>query len=152
MHLGVLNVYLLTGNGTDAAPYFIPSINPFVSGNKVYLKYSFLVTNNLCIKHILQGGGFYYVFQNPIMNTWYPISIYITSTGGVPLFPQYYADAATANGKVMQIKEVIGLDLTATYGAGNEPTKEQMDHNLNKVWIDTTNTPKKFTAGGWVSF
>jgi len=50
--------------------------------------------------------------------------------------------------------DVITLDLTSTFGAGNEPTIAQMDHNLNKVWIDTANgnIPKRFTAGGWASF
>ena len=51
------------------------------------------------------------------------------------------------------VDDVYVIDLTTTYGAGNEPTVSQMDNNLNKVWIDSsTNTLKRFTAAGWINF
>ena len=52
-----------------------------------------------------------------------------------------YADATTANGKVTEYKEMFSIDLTATFGAGNEPTKEQMDRLLAEFpnsWFDGT--------------
>ena len=62
-------------------------------------------------------------------------------------------DIGSSNFKAVEVKNYISIDLTNTYGAGNEPTKAQMDDNVNKVWIDsTTNTPKRFTAGGWINF
>ena len=62
-------------------------------------------------------------------------------------------DNRTNNWTKYYIDNVLSIDLTSTFGAGNEPTKEQMDNNLNKVWIDTTNnTPKRFTVSGWINF
>lgn len=53
----------------------------------------------------------------------------------------------------IDVDYIISINLTSTYGDGSEPTKEQMDENLYKIWIDTTNNiPKRFTAGGWISY
>ena len=91
----------------------------------------------------------------PIINKWYILKGYGTIAADKPSFAfiHYYVDNQSAVGKEMEIRNVIGIDLTSTYGAGTEPTKDQMDNNLNKVWIDSTNnTPKRFTAGGWINF
>lgn len=54
----------------------------------------------------------------------------------------------------VQIDDVIVVNLTTTYGSGNEPSLSQMDDNVNKVWIDTSMdmSPKRLTGGGWVNF
>jgi hypothetical protein len=41
-----------------------------------------------------------------------------------------YADAATANGKVMEVQQVFAADLTAIFGAGNEPDQAWCDKYL----------------------
>ena len=62
-------------------------------------------------------------------------------------------DNRTSNYTNYYLDNVITIDLTAIYGSGNEPTKEEMDHNINKVWINSTNQiPMRFTAGGWINF
>lgn len=48
-----------------------------------------------------------------------------------------YADAATAEDKVMEVKEVQAIDLTALFGAGNEPIQEVADL-LFANWFDGT--------------
>lgn len=94
--------------------------------------------------------------NNPIAEKWYFNSVDLTSSVSstyISIKPtQSYVDAATSNGKMLQIKNVSCFNLTNSFGAGNEPTKEQMDENLNKVWIDSTDTPKRYAVGGWVNF
>ena len=47
-----------------------------------------------------------------------------TAASTVPfiLIRHRYVDAATANGKVMEVQKVLSINLTATFGAGNEPS------------------------------
>lgn len=52
-----------------------------------------------------------------------------------------YADAATANGKVANVQYQLLIDLTALFGAGNEPTVAQMDALMAQFpnsWFDGT--------------
>ena len=48
-----------------------------------------------------------------------------------------YDSAEAAAGKVMEVKEVMVIDLTATFGAGNEPDKETCD-KIFANWFDGT--------------
>ena len=89
-------------------------------------------------------GGYAYICIAPHTSS--------TAGGLVPTNFTYWRYKKSYN-KATDYKELILFNLTSIYGTGNEPTKEQMDNNLNKVWIDSsTNTPKRFTAGGWVNF
>lgn len=49
------------------------------------------------------------------------------------------------------LDNIIIIDLTATYGAGSEPTVAEMDAIIKRLWLDTSNnTYKSFGAGGWM--
>ncbi len=50
------------------------------------------------------------------------------------------------------VKAVMFMNLTEAFGTGNEPTKEQMDEIINRVWINNSGAPSYFTAGGWQTF
>ena len=123
-------------------------------GYKYYIKVDVRVLSEQCT-NITYGFPGQFGFNNPNANYWYTVSGVATmsSTYGYTVIYHHYPSSSIANGKQMQIKEPITIDLTTIYGSGNEPTKEQMDHNLNKVWIDTTmNTPKRFIASGWIAY
>ena len=96
--------------------------------------------------------------SNPVANKSYIVSGLITnssaSTSNLRIqATQMYGNVNDANGRKLEVRNIILIDLTTSFTAGNEPTQTQMDNNLNKVWIDSsTNTPKRFTAGGWVNF
>ena len=131
----------------------------YTVGNIVYASAMMLPpAESTAIRLQLEGGQVEQIkWQTSIPGVWQKISGVLTTTktltGPRLWLAHIYPNAATATGKSCNISEVVFLNLTSLYGAGNEPTAAQMDNNLNKVWIDsTTNTPKRFTAGGWINF
>ena len=117
-------------------------------------------------------GNKYYVsaYLSGDSNTYLQASFlnnYSTFTGGNVYKKLSYVGSSTINGtgkidfvtnspttwNTTKVKDVIVINLTSAYSTGSEPTKAQMDDNVNKVWIDSaTNTPKRFTTGGWINF
>ena len=167
--VAVNNVGSATGNGTSANARIGKVTDIYYDASKkVYASAIARVNNSNAtgIRFIVGREGMsaydhHYTLQGtPLANQWYNFGMIFNFVDSYHVgykysfqFAQYYNDAATASGKVLDIKNVVALDLTTIYGSGNEPTKEQVEHNLNKVWFDTiTNTPKRFTAGGWVNF
>lgn len=155
------NTLVNTGDGGHMGPYAAsPLITP-LSAQKMYVKARMRIRNSgasfLRISYADGGTKTMAMLSSPQINEWYDLSGVqpMTSTTGnfyIYLY-HWYVDAAYALNKVMEVQNVIVLNLTSIYGAGNEPTKDQMDNNLNKVWIDTTtNTPKRFTAAGWINY
>ena len=110
----------------------------------------------LCIDSYTGGAYTHATHANDYTNSSGKMSLIHTtgaSTNKIVLFLRLYANAYPAGTGSVVWENSITVDLTSTYGAGNEPTKDQMDNNLNKVWIDSSNnTPKRFTAGGWINF
>lgn len=140
------NVYSHTGDGTNISPFFFQS-HSIITGRKYYGKAVVKVTNSVCQNiRIRFGAGVGDInIPTPTQDTEYAKSIVFTS--GITLtvgdaFTHTYADASTANGKVLQVKYVSLLDLTQIFGAGKEPTKEQMDWLLaqkyTNSWFDGT--------------
>lgn len=124
------NILDNTASGVKSTPAFYQSSGAKVIGNKYYIKLKERVTNASCLSlRGYIGGALATLLTSPTMNTWYTASTTITavSTNDVIQLYHYYADAATASGKVMEAQQVLAIDLTATFGAGNEPTTAQMD-------------------------
>lgn len=138
------NVLSNTGNGTHYMPICEPlnlaTVNIL---HRYYVRYIARITNSSCTGFLLGFDGstagtdkVVLLKSSPIVNTWYNLSVVDTpSADAVGSFRAYlrhiYADAATANGKVMQVdgtKGVYAFDLTAIYGSGNEPTASQIDN------------------------
>jgi len=154
------NVLSVTGNGTTA--YIVGKQTTSIAvapGNKMYVKGLARVTNSGCPNMYLEidgstGGDERSIARsNPVQNQWYPLSNVLTQaadfTGNLVLKPWHtYADAATANGKVMEIKEVITIDLTALFGAGKEPNKAWCDTNIHAAWFDGTANSGSMGKGG----
>ena len=79
--------------------------------------------------------------NNPVINTWYLHSGVLTcgagGTSNLTIAPiAVYADATTANGKVMEVQEVFSVDLTSLFGAGNEPQTVQQCDEMFSNWFD----------------
>ena len=77
----------------------------------------------------------------PVANKEYRISERIITTRFVGALCSarlqcYYEDNATASGKIVQLRKGILLDLTAIFGAGNEPTNQEMDSILKAKFTD----------------
>jgi hypothetical protein len=121
------NTYTLTGDGTAYYIYTKQDTNtPVKVENKIFIKYFARVTNSSCLVFRLYVGGttggietLVKTINTPTANIWYEISaILITPadfTGNYSIRIYHnYADAATANGKVMEVKEVLAIDITNT--------------------------------------
>lgn len=124
------NVASVTGNGTDAyANLYQSNTNVAVIGDKVYLRVRARVTNALCTSLQLSTTSFAQpVFiNNPVANQWYDIYDVIdaTATNAILTIRANYADAATANGKVLQVEKPVKINLTTTFGLLT-PTVDQM--------------------------
>ncbi len=148
------NILSCTGNGASAQPDVYQDTGYAISANKkIYARAYVKVTNAVCSLIRFQGytTGFGNYFgettvSNPTQNIIYPLSIVFdtgaVASGNFTLFTKHvYADAATANGKVMEVQNVIVIDLTAKFGTGNEPTASQMDTMIDNYfsgWFDST--------------
>jgi hypothetical protein len=162
VNTAVNNVLISTGNGTNARVRtnhtYAVGANP--ASRKIYVQSKFKVTNANCLDvnyelrstiagsksvTILAQGGI-------VQNTVYTVSNIVTipadwdTTNIVLYIYHHYADAATSNGKVMEIYPTIMVDLTTDYGAGNEPTKDYMyqliTNQLGGFFGDSVYIPK----------
>jgi hypothetical protein len=146
------NILSVTGNGANSTSYtYYRDISKlFIQNHKYYFKANIMVTNPNCTSIQLTigtNGAPVNNLSNPVQNQQYTLSgIWIAdaANNGLQLdirIINRYIDAATANGKVMQVQQVFVLDLTARYGTGNEPTQAWCDANITPVgleWYVTT--------------
>jgi len=157
------NILSVIGNGGSDSPYVAQySSIPCYSllNHIIYVRAKSKVTNTACT--VLQihaggttgGGGAFKEQFTPTQNQIYNLSgVFTVSpsfTGNLLfLFVHRYADAATANGKVMEVQEVMAIDLTARFGAGNEPSLADCDKRYANWFDGTQHTgPVKVTATG----
>jgi hypothetical protein len=139
------NILSVTGNGGGAYPEANKStLTACATGKKLYVACLAQVTNSsaLNIFTVIQGTtGGQQVAKNqtvPTIDTWYKLTGIVTltavETGNIKfvIYPRY-ADAATANGKVMKVKEVLVVDLTTMFGSGNEPSTGDCDNIFNFI-------------------
>lgn len=156
------NTLSVTGDGGNAVARVLATTSiPIVVGKKVYIHFKSSVTNAVCgsmrycLKDVMGNdiSAENRAISSPTQNQWYTTGGVLTinnlgDAGNIRVQPTHnYADAATANGKVMQVQEALAIDLTTIFGAGLEPTAAQMDRWLeifSAGWFDTTKAiPKR---------
>lgn len=126
-----------TGSYAYGSTNYVTSLAA-ANGKKIYIRAKCKVTSANCTNIFVNmtgstGGNVLYFSQTtPTQNTVYTVSgittCDATMTGNINIeFRHSYADATTANGKVMEVQNVMAFDLTAIFGAGNEPTAAEMD-------------------------
>lgn len=127
------NILYITGSGSISGPSAIQSnVLQYVSGKKIFIQAKMKVTNSNCTSQAFMAvaTGMTTItdsFSNPINGTEYIRSSIFTlgagGSGNVEFRLRHnYADAATANGKAMEVREAMIIDLTSLFGAGNEPS------------------------------
>jgi hypothetical protein len=131
------NVLSVVASGVHLFPYVKNSTGITAkTGQKIFVRAKVRVTNDACLSFRLGlfpsggGGSNITLVENPVINQWYTMSHIFnigTTTGGeiIPEIYNIYADAITANGKVMEVKEVMAIDLTA--------------HGLDSLTVDQCN-------------
>ena len=135
------NKAIVTGDGVSRYPTLKRfDTNSLIAGRKYYVKTKCKVTNSSClsINLWLYDGVSLYVVSNPINGNIYTLSgvgVASITTTNLLTIEHKYVDATTANGKVMEVQQVLAIDLTSLFGAGNEPTAQQCDE-MFKYWFD----------------
>lgn len=126
-----------TGSYAYGSTSYVTSLAA-ANGKKIYIRAKCKVTSANCTNIFVNmtgstGGNVLNFSQTtPTQNTVYTVSGIITCnatmTGNIKIeFRHSYADAATANGKVMEAQNVMAYDLTTIFGTGNEPTAPELD-------------------------
>lgn len=158
------NIATITGTGTGSnVSIFNDMPASAIANHKIYVRAKSTVTNSVAtnVAYKLTGStagtaNDVVVQATPTANTQYDkgliMTVPIDATGKLRLFLRtYYPDNATANGKITNIKDVLVIDLTAQYGAGNEPNLAYCDANItyDKCWaMDISNTIYSSGDGG----
>ena len=142
------NILNVAGDGTYRSAYTFNTIDNSVYpykggvGKKIWITARVRVTNAVCNSFVVYvsnkaanaSPNLPYIFT-PTQNTWYLIRGIITLSFD-DTYKIYirsdYADAATANGKLMQVKDVMLFDLTEYFGEGNEPTAGEVSTMVDK--------------------
>lgn len=149
------NILSVTNGGADVLSRCIKDLGKkFAVGAKIYVNYSFRVTNSSAANMLIYvrdgASGSIHTSQTvttPTQNQWYRVSLIGTITTNVNtlnlIIQQTYTDAATANGKVMEVQQVFTINLTAMFGAGNEPTVATCD----KIFADYFNATQSAVTG-----
>jgi hypothetical protein len=153
------NILSNTCDGSSNTPNEAQSTNiPYYTNQKVYVRATVRVTSSLAslirlkIRGSTSGTSLTVAQQNaPTQNQWYVLSAVATmpvdSVGNVRIYAFHeYADVATANGKVMEVKEVVLIDLTS-HGL-DALTQAQCDARFPN-WL-SSGTKSTFKEGGRV--
>lgn len=130
-----------TASGGDRFPVIVQTLGAaLVPGNAYYIRARARVTNSVCTGiSVYDGSKVVKIVNNPTQNEWYNGSAKITWQGsGKTYLYHTYGSTANATGAVMEVGKYLLIDLTACFGAGNEPSKEEMDA-IMETW------------GGWFS-
>lgn len=118
------NILTITGNGGSISPRAEQVSNiDFVSGKKIYFRAKLKVTNDVCASIAIAAYGSTTVGTvqsisqtSPANGTVYVLDGIVTlpsnGAGKVKFQVQHgYVDTTTANGKVMEVQEVMAIDL-----------------------------------------
>lgn len=132
-HSVVNNTLINTADGTSVVGNEIVYLSDLIVGHKYYLRGLVKVTNDVCdyigLNMYKSVEGIQVVVNNPINGVVYDVSFMFTATESSSgfAFVHKYVDAGTANGKSMELKYVNIIDISQTFGFGNEPNKSQID-------------------------
>lgn len=140
-------IMVVAGDGTSAFPRAaFPTAIPYVSGRKLLLvaklKVGSISCQSLTIDVTATGMATQPLTQlTPVNNTAYPLFGVVTlpagGSGNISCRVVHgYADAATANGKAIEVQEVMCIDLTTPFQATREPSIA--DINIAMAEANTT--------------
>lgn len=140
----VNNVLTLTGSGTNATPHIIQNVGVRDITKKYYSKISVrAITDG--IQELQFFNSVATKVTSPVLNQWYDLDVITTPPTTNTYIAAYLktADAATSLDKKIEVKYVLEIDLTQTFGAGNEPTIEEMRQFLSPYpnnWFEGTSS------------
>lgn len=140
------NTFSSIGTGIIVAPETYTDIT-LQTNSKLYIKFRVRVRNSNCTQIRLYGGGGkpfvegnITVALTPTIDTWYNFSIVVNANAtGVSrlVLMHIYANTTNATNAVMEVQYFETINLTTLFGAGKEPTKEQVDWLLVQKYTNS---------------
>lgn len=142
------NTLVHTGNGTNAvcAARNIGSLLKWEQASKIFIRATARVTNanasQIFLRVDRETGSVTVVtrINSPVQNQWYTLYGIVTRTDqsgkAMARIDHMYADAATANGKVMEVREVFVINLDQCPELANL-TADQINTRIPH-WFDST--------------
>lgn len=154
------NTLSIVGSGSSTVPQVQRNMSlTSIANHKYYVRAKARVNNPNAVNlyfGFLDGGSWLLIKETfPPENLWINLSGVITAISATALYIQIghgYATASTATGQIMDVQTVTVVDLTATFGAGNEPTKAEMDTLVSLVpnqWWDGELKPSQKLLLNW---
>lgn len=144
------NTLASTGTGSSSSIGTIKNTAIAITANKKwYFKGRVRVTDTNCTSLVLyiggttSGGGNLQTISTPVQNQWYPLSVVFNNSAGAVgniriIVYASYADATTASGKVMELKEVFAIDMgTDSSNPNYSLTADQMNAKY-PTWFNGT--------------
>lgn len=135
------NILSITGNGGNArAIAQIVQTIQFDESMRIFACAKVRVTNDACeFMTITSAGGHYQTkIVKPVKDKWYTIALLQnagrTENLNLMYFDHSYSDATTANGKVMEVKEVIAFDAMEVFSEYPPMYKLLNIINYNAWW------------------
>lgn len=145
------NTMNIIGTGTSNLPRIRQQTEmPFTPGRKIYVRADFTVTNSDCNQigfaafSDVAGDTIKYIVTSDFSaNETKTINGIFTmddvGSGYITLqIRTRYPSSDSANGKSVQVKNVLALDLTELFGEGNEPDRETFNNFISRFphWFD----------------
>lgn len=154
------NILINTGDGVTFEPDARNATGmSFIAGEKVYVRAKSAVTNAVCTSfglYIHDGVNFITAIEvqrTPTQNIFYPLSGLYLFTANISnlviRLRHVYADPATANGKVMQSQDVIGIKVSTLPIEIQNMSNDDLKAFCDAIpWFDGTMAGGKFGGIG----
>lgn len=131
-------VTTMTGYGANYSEVTYSDSNfVFDVGDKIYTNFYFEVLNELCTKiDVKSFCSSRKTITSPTTNNKYRVSMIVEILENAPsyiYFRYFYNTSEDAKDSVAKLCKPIVINLTKHYGAGNEPSTEEMDSLVSKV-------------------
>jgi hypothetical protein len=136
------NTAIITGDGSSSVIGIRQDFNLVMSATNFFIKFKIKVpdgcTKITFVSYHSTDGSISITKDSPTTGIWLDFSA-IANIGsiGYVRINTYFDSADAAEDKVIEIKEVMLINVTQTFGSGNEPTKEQCDQIFTN-WFDGT--------------
>lgn len=135
------NILSITGNGENAVAISQTSQTiQFNESMRIFACAKVRVTNDVCeyIRIVTASGHYDTKIVKPVKDKWYTIALLQnagrTENLNLMYFDHSYSDATTANGKVMEVKEVIAFDAMEVFSEYPPMYKLLNIINYNAWW------------------
>lgn len=135
-HSAAVNVLTNIADGSASYGIEMQSLKDLIVNDKYYISAKISVNSAVCESiraRFVYSKESYIMITSPVQNKKYQFSAITTPTQTVSdlSFGHFYASSADAKDANMTLENVVVIDLTKTFGAGQEPSQTDMDKMMD---------------------